>query len=58
MFSKKDDNGIMYPGSSQVIEPMGEVITKAKNQEIILNPEISLSFLNLIRDKYPFIKDK
>jgi len=31
MFSKKDDNGIMHPGSSQVIEPMGEVITKAKN---------------------------
>ena len=54
----KDGNKIEHPGLSQVIDPMGNVIASAGDREMILDAILSKEYLENVRTKYPFIKDK
>jgi len=48
-----DGNGINHAGDSMIIGPMGEIISSAGNDEVILTAEISLTGLNKFRKKFP-----
>ena len=54
----KDGNKTEHPGLSQVIDPMGNVIASAGDREIILDSVLSKDYVESVRTKYPFIKDK
>lgn len=53
----EDVNGNSYSGDSMVVDPMGEIVQTAKNQEAIFTCALSLEKLNTVRQKLPFLKD-
>ncbi len=54
----KDGSGVAYPGHSQVISPMGEIIMKSIEEEQSCLVEIDKAFLDSTRTTLPFLKDK
>ncbi len=52
-----DGKGIKYCGDSMIINPQGEIIASAKNDEGVLSAEISLAELNDLRKKFPVQMD-
>ncbi len=46
-----------YPGRTQIIDPSGEIIADAGEQENIISADISLEYLAEYRAKLPFLAD-
>lgn len=51
------DPNFSYPGATQIIDPSGEIIAEAGEQETIISAEISLEHLTEYRAKLPFLAD-
>ena len=51
------DPKFSYPGSTQIIDPSGEIVADAGEQENIISAEISLSYLTEYRATLPFLAD-
>lgn len=51
------DPKLSYPGRTQIIDPSGEIIADAGEQENIISAEISLEHLTEYRAKLPFLAD-
>ncbi|MFZ9213360.1 MAG: nitrilase-related carbon-nitrogen hydrolase, partial [Candidatus Nanopelagicales bacterium] len=45
-------------GSSLVIDPWGEVLTKDEKEETVLNIEFDLQKVNEVREKLPVLADR
>lgn len=54
----KDGKDVAYPGHSQVVGPMGDVLSKSIDIEQITTFEIHMKDLDSVRAKLPFLKDK
>lgn len=52
-----DGNNVAHIGSSQVINPRGEVIVSAGNDEKVITADLSLEDLIQFREKFNIIKD-
>ncbi len=52
-----DGNGIKHRGDSMIINPRGEIVASAENQECILSVSISLTEINDFRKKFPAWSD-
>lgn len=52
-----DANGTPYAGHSVVINPEGNVVQNAENQEIVLKAELDFPKMSDFRDKFPVLKD-
>jgi len=53
----EDGNKISHPGNSMVVDPLGEVIYSAKNEEEVFTVTLDRSHLEAVREKFPFWKD-
>lgn len=53
----EDGNGIQYCGESMVVDPLGEVLYTKKNEEDVFTITLDKTQLDLIREKFPFLKD-
>ena len=53
----QDGKGLNYSGDSMVVDPMGEIIQTASNEEAIFTCALSLEKLTSVRQKLPFLKD-
>lgn len=52
-----DGNQIPHSGDSAIIDPLGEVLAKASDQEALITESLSKEKLQLIRRQLPFLKD-
>jgi predicted amidohydrolase len=52
-----DGNGIRYPGSSCVIDPMGNVICSDRESDEYLVCEFDPARVNEVRSQFPFLRD-
>ena len=54
-----DGNGFDYPGKSLIINPKGEIVYEAKeNQQDIFTTELNFENLMKIREKFPVLDDR
>lgn len=54
-----DGNGISFNGTSKVFSPVGkELLSTIENQETIMQINLSMNDLNIIREKMSFLKDQ
>ncbi len=53
----KDGNDITYSGESMVIDPLGEILYKKKDEEDIYTISLDEDHLKQIRERFPFWKD-
>jgi omega-amidase len=53
-----DGDHIYHSGSSTVIDPLGNPIWQAEQEETIQTVSLSHDMLNKIRDRFPFLKDR
>jgi omega-amidase len=53
----EDGNKINHCGDSMVVDPLGEVLYTAKNQEDVFTVTLEKSHLDTVREKFPFWKD-
>lgn len=53
----RDPLGNHYPGHSQVIDPLGEILWKGGQEALIYEGRISLRTLKAQRRRYPFLDD-
>ncbi|MFM7138746.1 MAG: nitrilase-related carbon-nitrogen hydrolase, partial [Actinomycetes bacterium] len=52
------NNQTQLGGSSLVIDPWGEVLTKDEKEETVLNIEFDLQKVNIVREKLPVLADR
>ena len=52
------NNQTQLGGSSLVIDPWGEVLTKDEKEETVLNIEFDLQKVNEVREKLPVLADR
>ena len=52
-----DGNGIKHYGDSMIINPRGEIIASAKNEEGVFSAPVSMTELNEFRKKFPVQPD-
>ena len=52
-----DGNGIHYSGDSMVIDPLGEILCHAKDEEIVSTVTLDKNHLLSVREKFPFWRD-
>lgn len=52
-----DGNNIYHSGDSMVVDPLGEVLYHVKDEEDIFTITLDKTYLQTIRDKFPFLKD-
>jgi predicted amidohydrolase len=52
-----DGNGHHYPGSSMIIDPMGQPVHTADDKEEIFTYTLSFEEIRKVREKLPFLKD-
>lgn len=52
-----DGNGIKHCGDSMIIDPRGEIIASAKNEEGVFSTLVSMNELNDFRKKFPVWSD-
>jgi predicted amidohydrolase len=50
--------GLLYAGDSRIINPLGEVIAEALDQETILYADISSEEVQRVRTTFPFMQDR
>lgn len=50
--------GLTYAGDSRVINPLGEVIAEALDEQIILYADISAEEVQTVRSAFPFMQDR
>lgn len=55
--SGEDGNGNLYPGSSMIIDAMGQPIYTAGNKEEIVTNTLKMEDVKQVRSKLPFLKD-
>jgi predicted amidohydrolase len=53
----EDGNRIHYPGESMVVDPAGETLYQKKDEEDVFTATLDRSYLQSIREKFPFWKD-
>jgi predicted amidohydrolase len=53
-----DGKGISHSGGSRLVDPMGEVLVEADEQEVVLTAIFSKNYLTEIREKLPFLQDR
>ena len=53
----EDGNKINHCGDSMVVDPLGEILYLAKNEEDIFTVTLDRSHLETVRDKFPFWRD-
>jgi omega-amidase len=54
----KDEKGIVYCGGTMLVNPMGEIVSKAPDcKEVVLNSTINMKLLRETRNKLPFAED-
>ncbi len=54
----KAPGGLAYAGDSMVIDPLGEMLVSAANQEAVLVSDIAHATVAEVRDHYPFLRDR
>jgi omega-amidase len=54
----EDGNGLKYPGHSVVITPLGDVVSKAVDQQCVTTFELDMRELDEVRSKLPFLRDR
>ena len=52
-----DHNNIQYSGDSMIIDPMGEILASAGNEEKALTSMLNRTHLEAVRTRLPFLKD-
>ncbi len=52
-----DGNNIHYSGESMIIDPLGEVLYTKKEEEDIFTIVLDKTHLNVVREKFPFLRD-
>jgi predicted amidohydrolase len=52
----EDGNGIVYPGDSMIVDPLGEVVCTGQ-EDAVYTYTISRDHLESVRNKFPFLKD-
>ena len=52
-----NDPQFSYPGRTQIIDPSGEIIADAQDQEAIISTELDLAKLQAYRAQLPFLAD-
>lgn len=55
--SGEDGNGHLYPGSSMIIDAMGQPIYMAGNKEEIVTHTLKMDEIKKVRSNLPFLKD-
>lgn len=53
----EDGNNIQYPGSSMLIDPLGNILHQAGNKEETFSFVLQKKELTAVRKKFPFLKD-
>lgn len=53
----QDGKDIAYAGDSMIIDPLGEILYHAPNEESVFTTSLSKDHLEMIRSKFPFWKD-
>lgn len=53
-----DENGIVYHGESQIINPLGELLQINEQEEIIISQTLLKQEIESVRIQFPFLKDK
>jgi predicted amidohydrolase len=53
----EDGNKIQYPGSSMLIDPLGNILHEAGNKEEAFSFVLQKEELTAVRKKFPFLKD-
>lgn len=53
----KDGNDIQYPGHSMIIDPMGEVLVCAANDETVFTHRLPKEKVEQTRTQFPFLRD-
>jgi omega-amidase len=53
----KDGKGLLYPGESMVVDPLGEVLYQKAGQEDAPTIVLDKSKLEAVREKLPFLRD-
>ncbi len=54
----KDGLEIPYPGNSCVIDPMGELVWRGDEQEVVSTQTLSRALLDETRERLPFLRDR
>ncbi len=52
-----DGNDVYYSGDSMIVDPLGEVLQTATDQEAMLHSTLSPDTLRTTRQRFPFLKD-
>lgn len=53
----KDAQGLSYFGGSMIVDPWGDVLIQARDDEAVLALELDLSLVEKIRKEFPVLKD-
>jgi predicted amidohydrolase len=54
----KDAQGLSYFGGSMIVDPWGDVLIQARDDEAVLALELDLSLVEKIRKEFPVLKDQ
>ncbi len=53
-----EGGGLRYRGDSRIIDPMGEVLAAAAEQETLVSADVDAAVVQTIRQKLPFLPDR